>query len=109
VDGSTGIITTVAGNFTAVTAGDGGPAASASLYFPSAVTLDLSGNLYLADSENHIRRIDASTGIIRTVAGTGTASFSGDGGLGTAAQLYFPTGLGVDNAGNLLIADTSNA
>jgi sugar lactone lactonase YvrE len=108
VDATTGIITTVAGNGAAGYSGDGGPATSASLGGPSDVALDSSGNLFIADQPNNvIRRVDAATGIITTVAGNGTAGYSGDGGAATSATLTNPAGVAVDGSGNLFIADTS--
>jgi sugar lactone lactonase YvrE len=101
---SGGIITTVAGNGTSGFSGDGGPAASASLYIPQGVCLDSSGNLYIADAFNaRIRKV--VSGIITTVAGNGTSGFSGDGSAATSASLTFPTGCAVDSPGNLYIAD----
>lgn len=89
--------------------GDGGPATKATLNFPSAVALDRQGNLYIADTMNHrVRRVDAMTGIITTVAGTGQHRCSGDGGLAAAAALNEPSALVVDDQGNLFIADQSN-
>ncbi|TAJ07508.1 MAG: hypothetical protein EPO61_12890 [Nitrospirae bacterium] len=89
--------------------GDGGPATKATLNFPSAVALDRQGNLYIADTMNHrVRRVDAVTGIITTVAGTGQHRCSGDGGLAAAAALNEPSALVVDDQGNLFIADQSN-
>ena len=100
---SNGVITTVAGNGTAGYSGDNGPATGAQLYGPSGVALDSAGNLYIADtSNNRIRKI--SNGVITTVAGGG--SVLGDNGPATSAQLNGPTGVAVDSAGNLYIADT---
>jgi sugar lactone lactonase YvrE len=109
VDALTGIVTTVAGNGTASFTGDGGLAINAGLNFPASVAVDRSGNLTIADSgNNRIRRIDASTGIITSVAGNGVAGFAGDGGPATHASLKFPRGISFDRAGNLFIADASN-
>ena len=109
VDAATGIITTVAGNGVGGYSGDGGPATSASLNQPNGVAVDSSGNLFIADTGNHrIRRVDAVTGTITTVAGNGTQGFSGDGGAATSAELNFPYGVAVDGSGNLFIADTGN-
>jgi hypothetical protein len=106
---ATGIITTVAGNGTVGFAGDGGPATSASLSSPRKLAVDSVGNIYVADSgNNRIRKINAATGIITTVAGNGTAGFSGDGGAATSASLRSPGGLAVDTAGNIYVADTGN-
>ena len=88
--------------------GDGGPATAAAFRFPKSVALDGAGNLYIAGFNNHrIRRVDAS-GNISTIAGTGTLGSSGDGGPANAAQFNSPTGVTVDSAGNLYIADTGN-
>jgi sugar lactone lactonase YvrE len=104
-----GTITTVAGDGTAAFGGDGGPATAASLNQPTGVAVDGSGNLFIADRFNgRVRRVDASTGIITTVAGNGSFGFSGDGGPATAAPLNHPTGVAVDGSGNLFIVDSSN-
>ncbi len=103
-----GIITTVAGGGQSDFSGDGGPATSASLHQPSGVAVDAGGNLYIADTENQrIRKVSAS-GIISTVAGRGNMAFAGDGGPGVNASLAFPSGVAVDTAGNLYIADSLN-
>jgi len=89
--------------------GDGGPAVSAHLNFPTAVVVDREGNLYIADTMNHrVRMVDSQTGIISTVAGTGQARFSGDGGPAHQAALNEPAALAVDDEGRLYIADQSN-
>ncbi len=107
VDGA-GTITTVAGDGTAGFSGDGGPATSASLRYPNGIAFDTAGNLYVADGHNQrIRRVNAD-GSIETVAGTGVAGYSGDGGPATSARLRYPTGVLVDAAGLLFISDTSN-
>jgi len=109
VDSATGIITTVVGNGAGGFSGDGGPAIIATLNFPEGVALDSADNLYIADTGNQrIRRVDSATGIITTVVGSGTAGFIGDGGSATAAQLSSPTGVSVDGADNLYIADSGN-
>ena len=106
VDASTGIISTVAGTGTEGFGGDGGPATSAMLGQPGGITFDGAGNLYIGDGGNHrIRKVDAATGDISTVAGTGRAGFSGDGGLATAATLKFPGPVACDSAGNLFVVD----
>ncbi len=88
--------------------GDGGPASAALLLAPECLARDAAGNLYLADPADHrVRKINAS-GVITTVAGTGQAGFSGDGGPAAQAQLNQPYGLAVDPAGNLYIADFGN-
>ena len=88
--------------------GDGGPAIDAQIGAMQGIATDRSGNLYLSDTDHHrVRKIDP-TGIITTVAGTGIAGFSGDGGPATAAELNLPYGLAVDTSGNLYIADLNN-
>jgi sugar lactone lactonase YvrE len=104
----TGVITTVAGNGTYGYSGDGGPATAASLNWPSGVALDAAGNLYIADTFNHRIRKVSPTGVITTVAGNGTYGYSGDGGAATAASFNRPSGVAVDAAGNLYIADPFN-
>ncbi len=110
VSAATGIVTTVVGIGRRGFSGDGGPATAASLAFPLAVALDASGNLYIADTFNsRIRKVSAATGIITTVVGTGSRGFSGDGGPATAASLHFPTDVALDDSANLYIADRDNA
>jgi RHS repeat-associated protein len=105
---TSGIITTVAGNGTGGYSGDGGPAIEAQLYGLRGIAVDASGNLYIADyNTQRVRKVDPS-GIIETVAGNGTAGYSGDGGPATEAQLYRPWGLAVDASGNLYIGDRDN-
>lgn len=88
--------------------GDGGPARRARLNFPSAVAVDRAGNLYIADTMNHrVRKVDAKTGIITHMAGTGQARYSGDGGPAVQAAINEPTGLAVTDEA-LYIADQSN-
>jgi sugar lactone lactonase YvrE len=108
VDLASGIIATVAGSATPGAGGDGGPATAAQLQDPKALYAAPSGELYIADSGNdRIRRVDG-TGTITTVAGTGIAGYSGDGGPATAAQFDGPRGLAGDGAGNLYVADDNN-
>ncbi len=103
-----GTITTVAGNGTAGYSGDGGAGTAAKLNNPTGVTVDASSNIYIADySNNRIRRVNPS-GIITTLAGTGTAGYSGDGGAATAAQLNLPTGVTSPGDGSIFIADNGN-
>jgi sugar lactone lactonase YvrE len=109
IDAATGIITTIVGNGTQGFSGDTGLATSANIDSPTGIALDNANNLYLADTHNHrIRRIDAATGIITTIAGTGTPGFSGDTADATSATLAFPHGLTLDANGNLYLADTAN-
>ncbi len=118
---STGIITTIAGTGTSSYSGDNGPATNAALYKPHYVALDSLGNslcwiyflfiffslhrypldnVYIADSYNHcVRKVTVSTGIITTLAGTGSNSYSGDNGASTAATLYEPWGIILDSEG----------
>jgi YD repeat-containing protein len=103
-----GIITTVAGTGLQGFSGDGGPATQARLNFAADIALAPDGTLYIADSLNHrIRRVGPD-GIITTVAGTGVAGFSGDGGPAAGAQLSRPGGVALGADGSLYIADTSN-
>jgi len=109
IDGATGVITTVVGDGTPGFSGDGGPATSARIHHPYGVAVDGLGNLFFADYANQrIRRVDAATGIITTVAGNGSWSFGGDGGPATGAALALPSGVAVDGLGDLFIADTYN-
>jgi sugar lactone lactonase YvrE len=109
VSSQTGIISLVAGNGTIGYSGDGGAATIAKLDLPTDVTFDPSGNLYIEDRYNHaVRRVRISTGDISTVAGTGTAGYSGDGGLATSSELNSPGGVAVDSFGNLYIGDEIN-
>ncbi len=109
-----GIISTLAGNgvgtpATGAYSGDGGPATSASLNNPTAVAVDAAGNVYFSDQFNHrIRKVTISTGIITTIAGIGTAGFSGDGGPAVGASLNFPGGMVLDPAGNIYFDDDAN-
>ncbi len=106
-------ITTLAGNGTSGSTGDGGVAVHAELNAPTGVALDLTSNLYIADSGNNkVRKVVHPTtlnqDIISTAAGNGTRGFAGDGGSAVAAELNTPTGIAVDGAGDLFIADTGN-
>jgi sugar lactone lactonase YvrE len=109
VDAVTGIITTVAGSGSFFPPGDGGLAINAGLGNPSGVAVDGSGNLYITELQSRVRRVDAATGIITTFAGTGVAGYGGDGGLATSAQLFEPTGVAVNAAGDVFIADRWNS
>lgn len=106
---ATGVITTVAGTGGNSFTGDGGPATSANLNNPRGIALDGAGNIYIADtSNNRIRMVTASTGVITTVAGNGAATFAGDGGAATAASVFDPRGVAVDAAGTIFVADFGN-
>ncbi|TPW18258.1 MAG: hypothetical protein FD129_39 [bacterium] len=105
---STGIITTIAGNGSASSGGDGGLATSASVNLPAGVAMDATGNIYVSEFfGNRVRKITPA-GVITTYAGNGNAGFSGDGGLAKNAMVSGPRGLAVDANGNLLIADFNN-
>jgi sugar lactone lactonase YvrE len=108
VDTASGVISTVAGSgAVGGYGGDGGPAAAARLSIPFAVAVDAAGDLFIADTFNQrIRRVDAVTGVITTVAGTGAVGYGGDG-LATSALLAYPEGVAVDAAGNLFIANAA--
>lgn len=103
-----GNISTVAGMGEAGSTGDGAPAMEAKLNYPTAVVVDAAGRVLIADTYNHKIRAITSDGNISTIAGTGTAGVSGDGGAATAAKLNYPQGLALDAAGRIYIADTFN-
>ena len=104
-----GLISTFAGTGVSADTGDNGPATSARLGNPQGLAVDTLGNLYIADSLEHVvRKVDATTKIITRVAGNGIASYSGDNALATNATLNTPSGITVDAAGNLYIADSGN-
>jgi uncharacterized protein (TIGR03437 family) len=106
---STGDINYIAGDGSIGFSGDGGYATSAGLIAPFALTVDSSGNVYFAENgDNRIREINAKTLDISTVAGNGTPGYSGDGSTASSGQLNSPTGVAVDSAGNLYIADSLN-
>ena len=103
-----GIISTVAGTGTAGYSGDGGQATGATLYRPAEIAFDTNGNMYIADEyNNRIRKVNTA-GIISTIVGTGIGGYNGDGIQATTAELYYPSGLCLDAAGNLYIADSEN-
>jgi hypothetical protein len=114
-----GDIYTIAGDGTQGFSGDGGPATSAEVYEPEGVAVDAAGNLVIGDTGNERVRVVAASagsfygqamtaGDIYTIAGDGSYGFSGDGGPATSAELYSPTGVAVDAAGDVLIADSFN-
>jgi trimeric autotransporter adhesin len=103
---SSGIISTIAGDGTTGSSGDGGAATAAKFDYPAGLAIDAAGNLYIACYGNHkIRKVDMATGIITTVVGTGTSGSSGDGGAATAAEIEYPTGLAIDAANNLYFSE----
>jgi sugar lactone lactonase YvrE len=103
-----GLITTIAGNGVAGFKGDGGAATGAQLNLPKGVAVDGAGNVFISDTGNHRIRKVSTNGIITTIAGTGNAAYSGDGGLAIDADLNGPSGMQVDKAGNLYFADSNN-
>jgi len=106
--GTDGNITTIAGTGQSGSGGDGGQATAASFMGPRNLAMDAAGDLFVSEFDGHrVRRITPD-GLIGTVAGTGIAGFSGDGGPATAAQLAYPAGLAVDGGGSLYIVDTFN-
>ena len=114
---ASGQLSIFAGTGIAGSSGDGGPANAAKLNYPLGLALDSAGDLYIADSlNNRIRRVDASTGVITTYAGSGDqyngtgffGGYSGDGGPATSAMMNFPSGLAFDGNGNLFVGDASN-
>jgi sugar lactone lactonase YvrE len=110
LDLTTGLITTVAGTGAIGFAGEGGPANAAVFSGLSGVAVDVAGNIFIADSGNHrIRRIEAASGTIDTIAGTGVGAFAGDGGAATAARFFQPSSVAVDAAGNVFVGDSGNA
>src|ERR1700758_288619 len=106
---TTWIISTIAGTGKAGYAGGGGPATNALLNNPFDLAFDPAGNLCFSDTYNHcIRRIDARSGFITTIAGTGEAGFAGDGGPAIQARMNQPYGIVIDRAGNIYVADRLN-
>ena len=109
LDPRTGVIATVAGTGVKGYAGDGGPAARAAFSAPHEIRFDGPGNLYIVERDSHVvRRIDARTSAITTVAGTGIPGFAGDGGPAAKAQLNRPHSIAFDANGDLLICDIGN-
>ena len=109
IDAVTKIITTVAGTGALGSSGNGVDATEAELNYPHGVSLDASGNIYIADTNNNlIRRVDVKTNIITTIGGTGTGGFNGDNIRATKAQFNYPSGITIDAKGNIFIADRFN-
>lgn len=109
LDPKTGELTTIAGTGEKGYAGDGGPATKAKLNEPYEIRFDGEGNLYFVEMQNHVvRRIDAKTGVISTIAGTGEAGYGGDGGPATKAQMRSPHSIALDGRGKLYVADILN-
>ena len=109
LDLKTHLTSTVAGNGQRAYGGDGGSATAATLNMPHEIQFDSAGNIYIAERDNHVvRKVEAKTGIISTVAGTGMPGFSGDGGPAARAQLRQPHSIAVDPSGKLLICDIGN-
>jgi len=104
-----GQMDTLAGSDTWIYKTDGVPANGAAIFLPEGVVVDAAGNIYLSDTTNNrVRRVDAVTGLISTVAGNGIPGFAGDGGLATKASINQPVGLQLDGAGNLFFVDSAN-
>jgi hypothetical protein len=105
---TSGVITTFAGTYNqGGYDGDGGLATLAKLYITEGICSDKQGNIFICNGDK-VRKVDALTGIISTVAGNGTAGYSGDGGMATSAKLYHPFDVAVDNSDNIFIADSYN-
>lgn len=105
---TSGIISTVAGTGVSGYSGDGAAATNAALDRPVGLAVDWQGNIYIGQAGSHVVRKVNTSGIISTIAGTGTAGYSGDGGAALSAQLSSPTGLAIGTGGSLLIADFAN-
>lgn len=111
LDAKSGQITVAAGSGLRIPfAGDAGPGPAARMNQPASLAVDAAGNVFIADTQNHaIRRLDAKTGILTTIAGDGTPGFGGDGGPAVKARFNLPIGLGLDGKGNLYVLDSINA
>ena len=109
MDLKSGMLTRFAGVVASGYAGDGGPASSAQFSAPGGLATDDAGNLYIADSGNHVVRVVTPDGNVANLAGDGAAGYSGDGGPAAMASLNGPQGLATDRFGNLYVADTNNS
>jgi DNA-binding beta-propeller fold protein YncE len=110
LDLRSGSVTTLAGTGEKGYSGDGGPTTAATLAAPHELRFDRDGHLFIVERDNHVvRRIDAGTGIISTVAGTGVAGFGGDGGPAVKAQFRQPHSIAFDSTGRLLVCDIGNS
>ncbi len=105
---TSGTITTIAGTGTAGYTGDNGAATSATLDKLAAVVVDSTGSLYIAETGNDVVRMIATSGTISTIAGNGSAGYSGDGGPATSARFNSPYGLNLDSSGDVYVADSMN-
>ena len=106
IDAATGIITTVAGGGSLT--GDNVSALSALVQSPRHVVFDTDGNMYISSSASNVRKVDLATGLIHTIAGTGTQGYNGDNIPAVGASLNFPEGLAIDKNNNIYIADVAN-
>ncbi len=104
-----GIITTVAGTGAAGYSGDGYAATNATFNFPNMIVMDHLGNMFIADQQNSAIRKISTSGIVTTVAGTGAAGYNGDNIPAISAELNYPDGVGIDDSGNVIIADMHNS
>jgi hypothetical protein len=106
---TTGVISTIAGTGVNGYSGDNGPATAAKLGQPNGVFVDAAAVVYISEDGNNVIRAVNTAGIIKTIVGTGAYAYTGDGGPATAATIYNPYGVFVDNIGNLYIADAGNS
>ena len=108
VEASTGVITTIAGNGMAGITGDGGQATAAEVDLQQGIAVDGAGDVYFSDWPGALRKVDAVTGVITTIAGDGYFGFGGDGGAATMAELFAPRGLALNSTGSIFVADAGN-